>query len=270
MAKFYSRRAGTGTSTSSAGTSSGGGSPRSQAAAATTTTAVRPTSRRSSKDAKNAHRAAAEAISDQDKKRNNAVDDTGAAGAATEIATSEADGTKHPAAAVDAVRGDGNGQATSSRAASEGEGEGSPGCTICMADAVEPVMTPCGHTFCSACITYWLNQRESGTTKRCPTCRTGLRQFSRQLSFTDELPAAWREENDMEEEDDDDEEEEDLRRQPLPMLDVGQRVTANFGEYGTWYAGTIATVNGDGTYEIDYDDGDFEADVKRRSIKTNR
>jgi hypothetical protein len=134
-----------------------------------------------------------------------------------------------------------------------------------MSAALEPVITPCGHTFCTDCITYWLNQKEAGTVKRCPSCRQGLRQFSRQLSFSDELPAAWRAEGGDAQDGDggEDQEEEDLT-----PLAVGDRVDADYGEWGTLYIGTIATVNADRTYAITYDDGDFEASVKRKSIQT--
>ena len=126
-------------------------------------------------------------------------------------------------------------------------------CSICMSVALEPVETPCRHTFCTDCISYWLNQKEAGTMKRCPTCRQGLRQFSRQLSFNDQLPAAWRDEGDDQKE--------------TAGLRVGQRVLADFGEYGTYYSGVVATTNSDGTFGIAYDDGDAEDAVKRTSIQ---
>lgn len=126
-------------------------------------------------------------------------------------------------------------------------------CSICMSVAVEPVTTPCHHTFCTECITYWLHQLEAGTMKRCPTCRQGLRQFSRQLPFSDELPAAWRDEV------------VDQNDEPLVMC-VGQRVEADFGEYGTYYSGVVSAINDDGTVSIAYDDGDTEDAVKRTSV----
>ena len=85
-------------------------------------------------------------------------------------------------------------------------------CAICMESAAHPVITPCGHTYCRDCITYWLNQKEAGTDKRCPVCREGLRSFARKLSFSDRLPEAW--------------------QRPVA---VGDAVMADFGGYGTPY-----------------------------------
>ena len=122
-----------------------------------------------------------------------------------------------------------------------------------MSAAVDPVETPCQHIFCSECISYWLNQKEAGTMKRCPTCRQGLRQFSRQLSFNDQLPAAWRDEGDD--------------QKDIVDIHVGQHVLANFGEYGTYYPGVVAKINSDGSFGIAYDDGDTEDAVERASIE---
>lgn len=133
--------------------------------------------------------------------------------------------------------------------------EADPGatiCSICMSPAEDSVETPCGHTFCTDCISYWLNQKESGTTKCCPTCRKGLRQFARKLTAAgagDELPTAWREEE-------------------MELMSVGQRVEADFGEYSTMYPGVISAVNNDGTLAVQYDDGDFEASVKRSCVRS--
>jgi hypothetical protein len=39
---------------------------------------------------------------------------------------------------------------------------------------------------------------------------------------------------------------------------VGDRITARFGGGDDWFNGQVAKVNNDGTYDIDYDDGDEE------------
>ncbi|KAK0501641.1 hypothetical protein EDD18DRAFT_743390 [Armillaria luteobubalina] len=46
-------------------------------------------------------------------------------------------------------------------------------CSICLSDFVDPVCTPCGHVYCSRCITEATSiQREKGSvTAPCPTCR---------------------------------------------------------------------------------------------------
>ena len=63
-------------------------------------------------------------------------------------------------------------------------------CACCMVvpDAEDGTVTPCGHVFCLSCITEWLNQHfdvdEIAPQQRCPVCRTGLRQFARQIHIT--------------------------------------------------------------------------------------
>ncbi|KAK0183709.1 hypothetical protein F5146DRAFT_622578 [Armillaria mellea] len=46
-------------------------------------------------------------------------------------------------------------------------------CSICLSDFVDPVCTPCGHVYCSRCITEATStQRNEGSaTAPCPTCR---------------------------------------------------------------------------------------------------
>jgi hypothetical protein len=44
-----------------------------------------------------------------------------------------------------------------------------PDCNICLGDLEEPVSYPCGHSFCRAHITQWLQ-----TNRTCPTCRVFL------------------------------------------------------------------------------------------------
>jgi hypothetical protein len=120
-------------------------------------------------------------------------------------------------------------------------------CAICMSTPVDSVTTPCDHTFCGECLGYWLNQQESGMS--CPQCRSGLRSFARKIAFTDTLPAAWCE--------------------PVVQdaIEIGTLVEANFGQYGAYYPGRITSVNSNGTYSIDYDDGDKEARVPRHCVR---
>jgi hypothetical protein len=120
-------------------------------------------------------------------------------------------------------------------------------CAICMSTPVDSVTTPCDHTFCGECLGYWLNQQESGMS--CPQCRSSLRSFARKIAFTDTLPAAWCE--------------------PVVQdaIEVGTLVEANFGQYGAYYPGRITSVNSNGTYSIDYDDGDKEARVPRHCVR---
>merc|ERR1719183_808863 len=47
----------------------------------------------------------------------------------------------------------------------------------------------------------------------------------------------------------------------------GQRVEANYGGKGEWYPGVIANCRPDGTYGIDYDDGDKERGVHPKLIR---
>jgi hypothetical protein len=46
--------------------------------------------------------------------------------------------------------------------------------------------------------------------------------------------------------------------QPIQAFDKGDRVEGRFDETGEWFPGVIAVANGDTTYDIRYDDGDFE------------
>lgn len=47
----------------------------------------------------------------------------------------------------------------------------------------------------------------------------------------------------------------------------GDKVEGNFSEQGTWYKGTITLVRPDMTYDITYDDGDFEEEVPGTDIR---
>eukprot|EP00934_Nitzschia_sp_Nitz4_P008363 Nitzschia sp. Nitz4//scaffold87_size112219//8629//11542//NITZ4_004058-RA/size112219-augustus-gene-0.56-mRNA-1//-1//CDS//3329559321//8353//frame0 len=51
------------------------------------------------------------------------------------------------------------------------------------------------------------------------------------------------------------------------QLEVGQSVMANFQGNGEWFLAQIREVNGDGTYAIDYEDGDFEPDVEMELLR---
>ena len=50
-------------------------------------------------------------------------------------------------------------------------------------------------------------------------------------------------------------------------LERGSAVEANYNGRGKWYKGKIARVNSDGTYDVEYDDGDMEKRVKKSFIK---
>ena len=45
------------------------------------------------------------------------------------------------------------------------------------------------------------------------------------------------------------------------VFDEGDRIEAVFARGNGWYGGKVTEVNDDGTYNIDYDDGDKERDV---------
>jgi len=51
-----------------------------------------------------------------------------------------------------------------------------------------------------------------------------------------------------------------------PLFTIGNRVLANWKNAGPLYFGTIADVNPDGTYDIQYDDGDAELRVEQSRI----
>ena len=51
-------------------------------------------------------------------------------------------------------------------------------CSICMALASDPVITPCGHFFCEKCLAMWLRRSNS-----CPSCKSSVpRKSARRLS----------------------------------------------------------------------------------------
>ena len=55
--------------------------------------------------------------------------------------------------------------------------------------------------------------------------------------------------------------------QPLSPKAVGDTVEANFGELGQFHGGVIAVANPDGTFAIQYHDGDYEDRVTRVNIR---
>ena len=40
----------------------------------------------------------------------------------------------------------------------------------------EPVVTPCGHSFCKNCIEPWLHVQQHKTSSTCPECRQQVRE----------------------------------------------------------------------------------------------
>jgi hypothetical protein len=50
-------------------------------------------------------------------------------------------------------------------------------------------------------------------------------------------------------------------------LEVGMKVEANYRGKGRYYTGKIAKENRDGTFDIDYDDGEFEGRMEAKDIR---
>jgi len=50
---------------------------------------------------------------------------------------------------------------------------------------------------------------------------------------------------------------------------VGDKVTADYGSSGTWYNGTVTKCNVDGTYDVEYEDGDTEEGIPASKINAN-
>ena len=51
---------------------------------------------------------------------------------------------------------------------------------------------------------------------------------------------------------------------PTPMTDmfnIKSRVKGNWQGAGQWFPGTVVTINGGGTYAVQYDDGDYDESV---------
>ena len=53
-----------------------------------------------------------------------------------------------------------------------------------------------------------------------------------------------------------------------PRLEEGMKVEGNYKSKGRWYPGRIKNVRGDGTFDIDYDDGEKETRVEAALIRT--
>ena len=51
---------------------------------------------------------------------------------------------------------------------------------------------------------------------------------------------------------------------------IGDRVEGNYRNKGFWYNGKIVRRNKDGTYAIQYDDGDFESNVEPKLMRSIR
>jgi hypothetical protein len=51
-------------------------------------------------------------------------------------------------------------------------------------------------------------------------------------------------------------------------LEVGMKVEANYRGKGKYYKGKIAKENRDGTFDIDYDDGEYESRMEAMDIRS--
>ena len=56
-------------------------------------------------------------------------------------------------------------------------------------------------------------------------------------------------------------------RFPAASFARGDAVEANFAGEGTWYAAAIAAANADGTYAVDYEDGEHEAALRTDALR---
>jgi hypothetical protein len=56
----------------------------------------------------------------------------------------------------------------------------------------------------------------------------------------------------------------------VPELGVGDRVQAQFDGGESWYPGVVSAVNEDGTYHVEYDDGDVESAVAGDLIRAEQ
>ena len=54
------------------------------------------------------------------------------------------------------------------------------------------------------------------------------------------------------------------------MFTVGQTVFANYKKQGELYLGNVVQINADGTYNIQYKDGDYEEGVTADALSTSR
>ena len=48
----------------------------------------------------------------------------------------------------------------------------------------------------------------------------------------------------------------------------GQKVEGQYGKGSKWYPGVISSANSDGTFDVTYEDGDFEAGVQEGLIRS--
>jgi Ca2+-binding EF-hand superfamily protein len=56
-------------------------------------------------------------------------------------------------------------------------------------------------------------------------------------------------------------------KKDTPQLDEGSKVEGNYRGKGRWYPGRISRVNRDGTFDIDYDDGEKETKVDESMVR---
>ena len=77
--------------------------------------------------------------------------------------------------------------------------------------------------------------------------------------FVKSLVQAWRFIKEIDINNDDTEDDNELSR--------GDRVEAEVSEESKWYKGKIMRVNSDGTYDIEYDDGDVERRVRKSLVR---
>merc|ERR550537_1468520 len=74
-------------------------------------------------------------------------------------------------------------------------------------------------------------------------------------------------EADIQAENSDDDRDRDRGRSRGPRLEEGMKVKANYKGKGKFFGGTIKRDNRDGTYDINYDDGDREMGVREVDIR---
>lgn len=55
-------------------------------------------------------------------------------------------------------------------------------CVLCLGDKRVPRSLPCGHTFCQECLNAYRSYRKYPWARRCPLCRTQLRDRQRGVS----------------------------------------------------------------------------------------
>jgi hypothetical protein len=55
--------------------------------------------------------------------------------------------------------------------------------------------------------------------------------------------------------------------EPDDAVEVGTAIEARYAGGREWFAGTVTKVNPDGSYSVQYDDGDFEKSVPRSFIR---